>query len=1018
MSLNVGDILLRLGVDTGPMDSKMSGLSSKGSSAGFSFGNAFSMAVGQALEKVGEKILEAVTDGAKALFEYQANMEQLTVGFTTMIGSAEGAKYMLEELNNWVAKTPFQLDQVTAASRKLLAFGWAAKDVIPTLDAVGNAAAALGLDSGGIDRIVLALGQMQIKAKLSGEEIRQLNEAGIGAQKYLADAFHLTAAQLQDIGKAGISGADAVKAIIDGMANDSKFKGMMEAQADTVKGMFTTVEDVMKQVGGYVTDGLYQSFATAFKGIRDDLSITLEQLRKGGAESFFNFGKNSDDGSRNEALAGMEKTFQLSEKWSNRLAAIGDTALKLCDVISEAFVKIGGVVVDKIAIILDAFETIKPGVDIVIGVFGILVDTVADCMDIFEQYQLDSIASAQDSWNGFVQTLSDWWDVLVNTFDWLVDSIEDGIAYLLTGGDRLGKGWADICSNVSDVFSAMKAWCLNEISELINGMLAKLGPVGGLIKDLAAVGMKGFNSLAAFIGGAFSEATVGATSVGNRFLGMLRQIDTAARAKRGDREKGRQDFENHKGTTIDAPDGGTGKKGGRGGSGSQQNMDSQAEKFEDKAEDIAASFAEKISKLQDSNLVSNLMGVSKEVQKAGHELDAIEMSLSDNADKYAAQGVDVSGAMSAVADARNQLAKYETVAKAKFLKEQELTVREYEAKVKQLSAEASGDQIADAEAVYEATKVALEKERLELLQKIGDEELVNRYITAQTVLAEKKRTDSKREALDKQVSDELERNQYLYATHKINAEQLNEVTRDVLQHRIAALQTELDTQKLTADEIVAVRKKIADYQKTVDATPSNKIWESVKQAIEEVKNSMQDNKEIIKACWADIDKSITKTFEDMFISGKSFGESLRGLFTDVLGSIQKMMVDTFVNSFIMNPVKNWWSNLVPNLFAKGDGKGSGSGSKPKGRASGGPVAPGQPYRWQEAGEEYFISSSAGTVLPHDVVSRLTSRQPVAANSQPVVNMYVSTPNADSFKQSQSQILADANLALARGRRNL
>ena len=41
----------------------------------------------------------------------------------------------------------------------------------------------------------------------------------------------------------------------------------------------------------------------------------------------------------------------------------------------------------------------------------------------------------------------------------------------------------------------------------------------------------------------------------------------------------------------------------------------------------------------------------------------------------------------------------------------------------------------------------------------------------------------------------------------------------------------------------------------------------------------------------------------------------------------------------------------------------------------------------------------------------------SAGSQ-IVNMYITTPDANSFRQSQGQILADANRTLGRGRRNL
>jgi len=52
----------------------------------------------------------------------------------------------------------FEFPSLIEASKRMLAYGFAAEEVLPTLRAVGDAAAALGAGSEGIDRITLALG--------------------------------------------------------------------------------------------------------------------------------------------------------------------------------------------------------------------------------------------------------------------------------------------------------------------------------------------------------------------------------------------------------------------------------------------------------------------------------------------------------------------------------------------------------------------------------------------------------------------------------------------------------------------------------------------------------------------------------------------------------------------------------------------------------------------------------------------------------------------------------------------
>ena len=67
-------------------------------------------------------------------------MEQLEIAFTTMLGSADKAKTMLNELQDFAQATPFDLESVTNGSRRLLAMGFAAEQIIPVMTAVGDAA--------------------------------------------------------------------------------------------------------------------------------------------------------------------------------------------------------------------------------------------------------------------------------------------------------------------------------------------------------------------------------------------------------------------------------------------------------------------------------------------------------------------------------------------------------------------------------------------------------------------------------------------------------------------------------------------------------------------------------------------------------------------------------------------------------------------------------------------------------------------------------------------------------------
>jgi tape measure domain-containing protein len=202
----------------------------------------------------GKGVLALGAVGAAAAtmgFSAATRLEQVSVGFTTMLGSAEKAQVFLKKLQAFANTTPFEFDDVTGAAQKFLAMGFAAKDVIPMLTAVGDAVAAMGGSAENIDSVTTALSQMQAKGKVGGEEIMQLTEQGIPALQILADKFGVSTADMSKmITKGKVMSDKAIPAIIDALENGTKnvkgFGGMMAAQSETMSGKWSTFMDTLK----------------------------------------------------------------------------------------------------------------------------------------------------------------------------------------------------------------------------------------------------------------------------------------------------------------------------------------------------------------------------------------------------------------------------------------------------------------------------------------------------------------------------------------------------------------------------------------------------------------------------------------------------------------------------------------------------------------------------------------------------------------------------------------------------
>jgi tape measure domain-containing protein len=198
-------------------------------------------------------------------------LENNKIAFTTLLGSAGKADKFLDQLKAFGDATPFEFPELVAASKKLLAFGFAGKDIIPLMTTLGDAASNTGAD---VEALAVIFGQMKAKGKLATEDILQLVEAGIPAWGILADKMGLTVAQVQDLATKGKLGAKEFKALQEGM--DETFGGGMDKSAKTLSGMISTLSDTWAGI----KTRLGQAILPFAKAITPGLQTALENFGK------------------------------------------------------------------------------------------------------------------------------------------------------------------------------------------------------------------------------------------------------------------------------------------------------------------------------------------------------------------------------------------------------------------------------------------------------------------------------------------------------------------------------------------------------------------------------------------------------------------------------------------------------------------------------------------------------------------------------------------------------------------
>ena len=264
------------------MASSADGAKKRVKSLGDALSNVSAMAekLGKAVQGLGslatgafaKDIVNGLLGAGAASIKAAAQMRQYEIAFQTMLKSADEGTQMLRDLQKFAAETPFDVPGVVSAGQQLMAFGFKAKEVIPMLTSLGDAAAGLGQGTAGVSRLAYALGQMQTSGKLNAQDMMQLTSAGISAWDMLADAAGVSISEIKDMTSKGmVDSKEAVKVIVAGM--DEEFGGMMAKTSTEVSGLLANIEETAGTTSAVI--GQYMINAFNIKGILQTASSAL-----------------------------------------------------------------------------------------------------------------------------------------------------------------------------------------------------------------------------------------------------------------------------------------------------------------------------------------------------------------------------------------------------------------------------------------------------------------------------------------------------------------------------------------------------------------------------------------------------------------------------------------------------------------------------------------------------------------------------------------------------------------------
>lgn len=180
---------------------------------------------------------------ASKVMQVRGQFQQLEVAFETMLGNADDARRLMDQLVKTAAKTPFDLQGIAQGAKQLLAYGIQADDVNETLVHLGDIAAGLSMP---LNDLVYLYGTTMVQGRMFTQDLRQFQGRGIPMAEELAKQFGVAKEKVGELVTAGKVGADDMKkAIISMTTEGGKFAGLMEKQSHTITGQISDIEDAI-----------------------------------------------------------------------------------------------------------------------------------------------------------------------------------------------------------------------------------------------------------------------------------------------------------------------------------------------------------------------------------------------------------------------------------------------------------------------------------------------------------------------------------------------------------------------------------------------------------------------------------------------------------------------------------------------------------------------------------------------------------------------------------------------------
>lgn len=274
MSLNVGQLMVGLGLDSSNFDAGLNGIEGKAEGTGSSIGSKLMTGIKVAGAAAATAVAGVITASLVKGWGRLTAIEDAEASLRGLGHSADAVKAIMNDALASVKGTAFGMDEAGKVAASAVAAGVKpGKDLERTLKLTADAATIAHSSMGEMGAI---FGKVAASGKVQGDVIAQLNDQGIPIIQMLAKELGVTGEEVVDLASKGKINFDQFR-----NAMETGLGGAAQEAGQTTSGAFKNMGAALSRFGAGLLKDVFPMAKVVFNGISgflDNLSKTLEPV--------------------------------------------------------------------------------------------------------------------------------------------------------------------------------------------------------------------------------------------------------------------------------------------------------------------------------------------------------------------------------------------------------------------------------------------------------------------------------------------------------------------------------------------------------------------------------------------------------------------------------------------------------------------------------------------------------------------------------------------------------------------